>query len=365
MQMVHTCQMQNKNNCFSFKFIVCLLILFLAGSLSFAAKKKNGKQQKMPEWVIAPSNVFPEDKYFAAVGNGSDRDSAEVRAVNSLASIFNQSVKTETKSSKRMSQAQIDGKVAIASIEDFNQKILKKVDVDDLIGIEIKEVWFDTKENWYAVAVMDKDAAARIIVDMIKKNSSAVEDLLRGAESSEPSIEKFATLDFACDIAIEDESLLQRLMIINPDKAEDARTLCQSPNKVAAKRFDVAKSIPMFVDFQGDVNGRIENTYLEEISKFGFMSSQNKNARYVLTALISFEESETTDKKSTRCRYNIDSFILDRKTGNQLLPFKASGREGHVSYDEAKERAIKSMEKKIRGGFSDAMKNYFRNFIGQ
>lgn len=357
--------MLNKKNCFSLKVIVCLLMFSLTGGLLFGAKKKADRPAKMPEWIETPATVFPSSKYFAAVGTGPDRDTAEVKAVSGIASIFNQSVKSETQASKRMVQAQADGKVATAKIEDFNQKILKKVDVKDLIGVEIKEYWFDNKETHYAVAVMDKVAAAQTLEDMIRKNSAAVAGLLHAAESGDASIETFSTLDFACYIAEEDENLWTRLSVIDSAKANSIKSLCQSSKAIAAKRHEVAKTIPMFVAFQGDVNGRIESAYVSEISKYGFIPSFDKNARYVLTGMITFEESETKDKKTTRCRYNLDSFILDRITGDRLLPYKVNGREGSVSYDDAKERAVKAMEKKIHGGFSDAMKNYFRNFIVQ
>lgn len=353
--------MKFSNNYFSLKVIFCLLFL-LTGSLLFGAKKKT-ETVKVPDWISVPANVYPSDNYFSSVGYGPDRDAAELKAVNGIASIFGQSVKSEVQASKSMLQAEQNGKIVTAKASGFNQTILKTINADDLIGVEVKEFWFDNKETWYAIAIINKSKTAEILESMIRRNSVTVSELLINIEESDPSLEAFSTLDLAYGIAQKDEIYLNRLFVINPDKALAVKSMCVPSKKIAAKKTEVAKNITMYVAFEGDIDGRIENAYVSEISKYGFISSFDKKSRYVVTGVITFEESKSSDKKSTKCRYNLDSFIFDQKTGNQLFPFEVNGREGHVSYEEAMERSIKAMEKKIHNGFADAMKDYLQTFI--
>ncbi len=233
------------------KVVFCLFVALQAGSFAFAANKKN---VTMPEWVSAPASVYPNNKYLHYVGYASDRAKAEVQAINGLAAIFSQSVKSDSTASQRMTQAKSEGKVATATVSSFNQDVLRSVNVDDLIGVEIKEFWFD-----------------------------------------------------------------------------------------------------------GDESGKIAAAFMDSISALGFRGVLDATERYLLTGKVSFDESVASDKKTTRCRYSLESFILDTENDQQLSPYTVSGREGHVSYVEAKNRAMKSLEKKIKNDFSKQFADYLKS----
>ena len=134
------------------KKVICLSFL-LTGSFIFAAKTKT---PVMPDWINTPAAVYPSSSYITYVGYGADRDSAEIKALQGIASVFGQSIKSDSESSQRMIQAKSEGKIATTNISSFNQNILRSVDVNNLIGVEIKEFWFDGTSSWYAIAVLDK-----------------------------------------------------------------------------------------------------------------------------------------------------------------------------------------------------------------
>ncbi len=108
--------MKIKNCLFSTKVIFCLLFLLSTGSFVFAGKKSS---KSIPEWVTNPAKAYPSESFFYYVGEGSERSKAELNAVNGIASIFGQSVKSDTASSKKMAQAKMDGKVATVSVSGF------------------------------------------------------------------------------------------------------------------------------------------------------------------------------------------------------------------------------------------------------
>ncbi len=101
------------------------------------------------------------------------------------------------------------------------------------------------------------------------------------------------------------------------------------------------------------------------MKSIGFRASLTANMRYILTGNITLEESQSSDGKSVRCRYFLESYILDSVSDQRLAPLSLSGRESHVSYHEAENRAIKTLEKKIRGDFKNSFAEYLKNFTGE
>ena len=348
--------MKSINYC---KVIICLLVLLQAGSFAFAAKEKN--VPAMPEWVSSPATVYPSDRYLQYVGYAAERNKAEVEAINGLAAIFGQSVKSDSLAQKRMAQAKSDGKVATVSVSAFSQDVLRSVDVSDLVGVEIKDYWSDGT-TWYAIAVLDKTKTADIYTDMIRKNAKAINDLLQKAEIDTYSIEGYASYDFASDIALENEGHIRKLSVIKPEAIKSLNVNVPSSKEIATRRLEIAKKIPICVLISGDEDGKIASVFSEVISSSGFRGSlDSTTARYVLTGSLTFEESVSSDNKTRKCRYNLETYILDTENDHQVCPFNLSGRDSHVQYSEAKIRAMKSLEKKIKVDFKKTFAEYLKS----
>ena len=355
--------MQNKTFPFVKSFL-CASLFVMAGGFLFGAKKNSSKEPVVPEWVSSPANVYSRDSYLFYVGDGSDRTKAELSAVNGLSAIFGQTVKSDFTSSRKMIQAKEDGKVASTSVTGFSQDVMRSVDSSDLIGVEIKDFYFDGT-TWYAIALLDKAKTADIYSGMIVKNAKAIKSLLEDATAGKNTLESYSEYDFAADISLENEKHYKKLSVINPDAAVSLKVDVPSVSEINARKIEVAKNIPIAVLVSGDANGRIAAAFTEAIASVGFRTSLKANVRYVLTCTLNFEKSATSDGKTQRCRYSLDSFILDSETDHQLVPFTASGRESQLSYPEAEKRAVKVLENKIKNDFSTAFSDYLKNSTGK
>lgn len=346
---------------FSLKLLFSLFLL-LSLNFAFAAKKQ---KESVPEWVTSPGTVYPSDKFINYVGSSTDRNAAEVNALKGLASVFGQAIKSESNSSARMEQAKTDGIVAkTTNVQTFSQDVKRVVDVDNLIGAETKAFWLDSANStWYAIAVLDKSKASDIYSEMIKKNSIALSTLKKNSEKELHSLEGFAAYDFAEEIAVENENHLKKMAIINPDAVSGLEQYCPSSKNIHAKKMEIAKNIPICVKTSNDEHGRFKEAFSQAISECGFKGTFDDSARYVLTAKFEFERSDTSDKKTVRCRYNAESYILDKENNHQLVPFTISGRESHVEYSEAKVKAEKKLESKIKTEFKQKFSDYLRNLV--
>ena len=316
----------------------------------------------MPEWVNSPSSVYPNSDYITYVGSASDRDTSEIKALQGLAAVFGQSVKSDSTANSRMVQAKENGLVANASVNTFSQNIKRSVDVDSLIGVETKEFWADDDGTWYAIAVLDKAKATDIYTDMIKKNASAISTVIKNIDDKY-SFDGFSAYDFAEAIAAENEKHLNKMSVIDSSKVNDLKAACPSSKKFHADKMDVAKNIPVCVQTFNDDHGRYKEAFSQAIAEAGFKGTYDDSVRYILVAKFEFEESKTTDGKTTRCRYNCESYILDTVTQHQIVPFTVKGRESHVDYNEAKHKAETAMISKIQKDFSKAFYDYIRSAV--
>lgn len=104
--------------------------------------------QKQPVWISKPSEVYNENIYRVAKGEGLSAKEAENNAFSSLATSFRLKVKTD--SSERYMA--IEGVSETVSFED-------NISVEaehDLINVRIAESYYDAKEKkYYALAVMN------------------------------------------------------------------------------------------------------------------------------------------------------------------------------------------------------------------
>ena len=352
------------SNLKSKKIIAGLLCLLLCASGIFAAKKDTkAKSAPMPNWVTTPSDDYPYSKYFTSVGYDRNRDMAELKACEGIASIFSQSVKSSTKASSRMVQAESEGHVSTAKVSSLNQDILRDVDAADLIAVEIKGAWKDENEGvWYTIAVLDKAKAQDIYTQMIKQNVEHIETLLGYETTDQYSFEVFAIYDFCQEIAAMNEGYLERLRVINTGAADSLKPLCQSSKELKLKALDIAKQIPIATVVEGDVDGRVRAAFASAITKAGFRSSTNPNERYVLTVKVVWTPSKTTDGSSVRCDYSISGGLKDNGIDEELMPVSIKGRGSDVDQARAQQKALGNIEKKDVGSkFSSDFDKYLKS----
>ena len=346
------------------KALLCLCLMVCAAS-AFAAKKSDkakNKAAKMPEWINQPSAVYPNASYITYVGSAADRSASEVNALQGLAAIFGQSVKSDSTANSRMTQAKENGLVANANVQTFSQEVKRKVDVDNLVGVETKEYWQDAANGtWYAIAVLDKAKAADIYAEMIKKNASAIDTVLNNIGSDKNSFDAFGAYDFAEEIAVENEKHLNKISVIDNSLTGGLKSYCPSSKNLHAKKMEIAKNIPINIQTFNDEHGRYKQAFSKAVADAGFKGTFDDSVRYTLIAKFEFERSDTTDKKTVRCRYNCESYIVDATTGHQIVPFTVKGRESHVNYEEAQRKAEGALVEKIKKDFSEALYSYIRS----
>ena len=309
-------------------------LLICGISVCFAARVKE------PTWVSVPKKVYNPEKYLSYVGKAKDKSQAELLAVEGIASVFEQDVASASVSSSRMEQASNEGKVAIAKSQNFNSKIMRKVDVDSLVGIEIKEYWTDAE-----------------------KNNAEIKKLLNAKTDDEFSFENYARIDFAREISVLNEKYLSRLSVIDFDKASELEKQTVSAADINAMLLQIAKQIPVYVYFQNDSDGRVRSAYAKMLNSFGFRTSQERNERYSFTGSMNFEQNIPKDKSSVQCRYTFKADLKDSAFAQNLFTLSFDGRNSSNSYSDAQNRALRAIEARAAGNSTEEFRKFLQNIV--
>lgn len=335
------------------------IFLILQAHIYGYAKNRNADYGSMPGWVNVPSASYSVGKYFSTVGDGPDRQTAELKAVQGIASLFGQNVVSVATAKQQMEHTETDDESTNSRNQAVSQDILQNVNQDDVIGVEIKEYWFDGKNNvWYVLAVLDKDKTASLYSTMIRKNNDQINGFVDRAGAAGAPMDTYACFAAAETVAETNDVYIKRLSVINSDTGKAMRAESLSVSELTAKMRDTAKTIPVLINIQGDETGRIAAEFASVIAGEGFLTSSGKKERYELTGTIQFSTTENSTGTIKYCRYTLDCAFKDTVSGSTLVPYNKTGREGAGNAEEAKSRAVNALQKAAGSEFASVLSDY-------
>lgn len=339
-----------------------LTALFFASCGS--TEKTSSVNKNMPDWVTGPSAKYPSSAYLTGRGSAQDKRSAEIDAVNELCTIFGQKVTSATKSTKRMEMAQSKGLISSSDSASLDHEVLRQVNQDDIIAVEIPEYFESKKEGlWYALAVMPKEKATQIYSTMADKNLKEVNSILSElkASSSPNTMQNYSRLDFAEEVAGITQKYIQRITVLNPAAGEKYSSAV-TPVQIHKIKMEMAEKIPVCVNVSDDLDGRVAKSFQEVMSDFGFNTTIGSNERYVINCNLHLNESTSSNEKTKFCEYAAECSFNDTFIGETLVPLEVTGREGSPTYQNAEIRAKQKIVTKVKSDFKARFQDYLGNF---
>ncbi len=335
-----------------------------AAGKTVPGKASAGAYDPEPSWVANPRNAFPEERYVSAVGYGENREAAEKSAMGALVAVFGQTVKGETTVSSRYLEAVKSGALEVSESTDVGRAVTSSFALETVVGAEIKGVWDDRSRTVYAVAVMDRMKASMLYADLIESNESSIRSLTSIPDSERNTMEAYARYDLAAEIAETSGRFLNVLSVVNPGAAAARRGTTTRAEDLRVVALKIAQTIPIAVSIRDDRDGRIAAAFSAVLTAAGFMTG-GSGSRYSLSGSLALSPVELPDNPNKFARYTVDATLRDAVTGNALLPYSVSGRDGHTSQSEAENRAVRAAERKIRGDFGTAFTGFVSGLGGK
>jgi hypothetical protein len=292
------------------------------------------------------------------VGYGDNRDLAERRALAALTAIFGQSIQSEAQSTVAYSEVISGGGIHSASgNQDFFNLIKTSVDMDSLVGAEIKDLWFDGKGTYYAAAVMERAKTTALYKDLINTNIRLINDLTAIPGGEKYTLEGLRKFQLAAIIADANTTFLNVLRVMGDGSAGNIPGNLKTGNDYRLEMADITKNIPIGILVENDQRDRIRGAFSAVITQAGFRSG-GVNSPYLLKARVNMIPVDLPNNPNKFVRYVVDANLEDTRTGNVLLPVLVDGREGHLSIPEAENRALRAAEAKIKETYGQVLDAY-------
>jgi len=363
----------NKHSVKSFTavFYFCLLCLCLqlvfSACASSPASGGSAASRSKPAWVESVDTVYDRGLYVAAVGHASDRETAEKSALTNLAAIFGQSIQSDQAITNTYREAVINGATAGWTDDIAMQNTIEtSVSMDNLIGAEVRETWYDGVGTYYAAAVMDRLKTAEIYMNMIRANQAMIGNLIKMNQTEKYTIEGFIRYQFAAvtaDVNLTYANVLSAIGFPYPGNL-------QKGDEYRLEALEIVKAIPVLVQVakRDDIDraGRISAAFTKALSDFGFRTSTSGSGSTPYTLRVDFNLSEVQlpNQQNKFVRYEITANFTGSMSGvGQLPSYSISGREGHTSVSEAENRAIMIAERKIVEEYKNLLSEYFSRLL--
>lgn len=340
--------------------IVTVAVLMLFVNIQSPAKTRK-KNSEMPIWVESPYKEYSRDKYFAVTESDQNKNFAEYKAVESLASIFGQDVLSENKVISSITQNQTADEIEVFKSDSLNQQILINIDQKNLIGIEIARTWFDEiHEEWYALSVLDKEKTADLYSSFVEDNVKAMNVLLKNASAiSVPSIQKLAYIYKAGQFSLLNESYYPRFYIIHPEKCNSAKLKNIPYENIQVELDKVSAKIPVAIEVSGITDGTEEtvSACAALLKSYGLTVTQN-NSVYTFLLSITTEYRSVENPVMYYCEFTMSAYLKD-SSGEKYVPWTVSGRSGAKTKELASQKAVRIMVDKISSDYKTVFDKYF------
>ena len=306
-----------------------------------------------PDWVANLSAYrASRPTHVVAVGHGRNRQAAETDALRQLVVTFGVDVQVDQRivetyrgveGGRGTHHAAVDSEIAL--IAGMN-----------LIGAEIGDVWTNSRGGHYALAVLNRERAARMYTDMINENLRIIGELTDMTPAQRNTFDGFARYRLAAVIADMNVSYGEVLAVIGAPvtglrRGDDFMRVTQ----------EIAAAVPVGITVSGDRANRIQGAFARAFADQGFRTGA-AGSRYLLNVNVVVLPTEHAGA-NVFARMELSADLTDTATGAVLLPFNFNLREGHRSQSEAENRVFLVAEQRIARYYGDMLEDYLSMLV--
>ena len=322
--------------------VVCAVLI--GGCAWFGAEAQ-------PDWVQSPHSLYPSQQYLTGLAEGDSREQAENRAYAVVARIFSAKVQSrsmdyesyaikETDSGSRAKRTvQLDQRTHVTS-----NKILENV--------KILEVWWQpSTKHFFALAGLNRQQAEEAIIDRLRNIDESIKNFIDQGRSHSQKIQRIRSYKQAMARLADREFLNADLQVIRSSGKSQPAPYRLSDLQREFQNF-VAKELVISIAMTGEHQEELERAVVEGLEREGLMgvtvSSQDVDShKTVDVAIVGQGKLWTIDLPDPLFKYvrwcgDID--IYEHPSQRLIGVISETGREGHVTEQEAKVRAHGRMQ---------------------
>lgn len=326
------------------------IVTSCSSSKTMAQSSKSGR----PEWVDNVSSKYHDGFYIASLGTGDTHDAAKRRAAAGISERFKTSIKVEQRYYQEYkSLTDQGGQMTETGSEEMDRQIDTYSD-QTLMNIAYGDYYTDEVGKVYVVAYIDRMQTAPIYADKIRENDALVSRFWQSHNSEEDIISKYAYVNAAYIISLNNQVLREQLQIIEQSQVPP---VVIPHGEIVEARAKAASQVKFSIDLKGtDENTKAEVS--EILTRDGFSVVADEAAILHINGNTSLEPVEL-DREGLQFYIWKVNLHMDDNKGNRVFSLSHSGRDGGKSESAAKRVCYRSINKYLNKEFSSELDAFF------
>lgn len=327
----------------------CLSPVMLTLGLFFLLAACAGSS-KTPDWVKGPTAAaYPASQYMIGVGQGDTRAVAEEHAYAAVSRIFKADISSQSRDWE--SYLNLERKGSNQTERRLTVETITKVSTDKLLeNVRIADTWNDPKTNLYsALAVLDRVSARAALSSRIREFDEAIERNIKESREASDKLLTLQQLHRAVRNLITRETLNSDLRVVSGQ-------VISSQFSVPGLTQDLEKflsgSLIVAVEVTGDQSDAVRQAIIETLLREGFPVTASLSREDTVPDLLVRGETrlwpaDLPDPKFRYVRWCGDFILVSPESQRIFGAIARSGREGHLNYREASNRALLALKHEV------------------
>ncbi len=342
-------------------FLKIVLVLFsLQLTHCIYAQKGTAMESgdKIPQWVNAPYDIFPQNRFIVGVGSGDTRQAAEKNAVAEIAKVFQSNIQVD----ETLIESALEHTKGKQSELTTNSQMVNKTRITsdlELKNIKINRVFFSQNEGlYYVLAVLNRAETARLYRRDFEENDRLLQTYFGQAAREDNKLRKLSDLNKAYALFEVNRLINEKYKVLTngsnlePSVTENELNRALSNARAAITiRLNAATGTP---DEVGD--------YLKEIfGKMGFTIA-DENADFQVDYQLTRNKTNLNRPGIVAFNWQLTIRLTDRINNTTLKTFTVSKRTAAISAGEANARILRKVKMQIQNSFYRRFLDYLNSF---
>jgi hypothetical protein len=318
---------------------------------------------KPPDWVTgAKAAAYPDELFLIGAGQADSRPVAEARAYAAVSRIFKAEVSSLSQdwesylSLEKKGNVQAERKLAVDT--------MTKVSTDKLLeNVKIAETWLDAKTGLYsALAVMDRGVARMLLTGRIAELDEAIAHDVKEGRAATDNLMKIRGLRRAIRTHITRDAYNSDLRVVSGGRGVPSEHTVPGLTRELEKFLQ--ESLVVMVEVHGDQADAVRQAIMEGLVREGLVvtatdsppaSGEVGNADVLITGEARLWPIEVPDPKFRYVRWCADFVVLSQGDQHIVGSVARGGREGHLNYPEASNRALQSLQQEVSSALAKSL----------
>lgn len=326
---------------------ICFIILLLSLIIGCASSRSQTESGNFPEWVVNPNTSYPKELYLTAVSSGSSLDEARERSIGTLSNIFSVNVKLDRRIleaySEKTKGEEMDWEHSVNLV---NRSVLSSD--NELINVRTSKTYFDeVTATFYVLSTINKAETEMLYLEEIQKNDRSLVRFYTEANLAGNKIAKLIYLKKCLELIKIGEALrsIHRILSLTGDTP----ALPVPKENILVELQNLKNNTVAKIETSGSEKEKLSAYLREVVDQIGF-STGEQNPDIIVKGNLDIKPLDFP-REGEFVRWELTIDVTNAVTGNNMNTYTVSAREGHVSRESVKGRALDKVKEEINNNF--------------